>query len=574
MRRGAGNWLASGGDWLYSSFAMKRLLFLSLLVALGSLSAFGQTPAPAADPLAPTHGVKSAAEIDLEWQRAVSKYDAQRNALLKEADRQANDGPFRPDWESLTKYEQPQWYKDAKFGIFIHWGVYSVPGAENEWYPRNMYKPKEGAYAFHLKNFGAQDQVGYKDLIPKFKAEKWDPAAWAHLFKEAGAQYVVPVAEHHDGFSMYDSGVSDWTAVKMGPKRDVIGDLAKAVRAEGLHFGLSSHRAEHDFFFDGGREIRSDVNDPKNASLYGPAHAWVQGSSDNHELINDWTYVSPAWTADWLARATELVEKYKPEIVYYDWWIGQPNFRPRVAEFAAFYYNFAAAHGYTGVIDFKDYSLDWKAGVRDFERGQLASIEPEHWQTDTSISKLSWGYIEHDQYQGPNFLVHQLIDIVSKNGNLLLNIGPKPDGTIPDEIQASLKEMGVWLKVNGESIYGTTPWKVYGEGPTQVVGGAFHDQDTKPYTSQDFRFTRKGNVLYAIGMGCPADGATGGSGTIHALGSAKEAAGLTLTSVELVGSQEKVNWLQMPEALNVKLPAGAACKYAYVLRIGVSEGAK
>ncbi len=541
---------------------------LVLLLAAPHLSA--QTAPAVNDPLAPTHDTKSADQIDLEWQKSVAKYDTQRAALVKEAERQANDGPFRPDGESLRKYQQPQWYKDAKFGIFIHWGVYSVPGAENEWYPRNMYKPEEGAYKNFQAHFAStdpaqKDALGYKDLIPKFKAERWDPAAWAALFKEAGAMYVVPVAEHHDGFSMYDSGLSDWTAVKMGPKRDVVGDLAKAVRAEGLHFGLSSHRAEHNFFFDGGRTIRSDVNDPKYASLYGPAHAWLQGANGN-TMVNDWTYVNPAWTADWLARATELVEKYKPEIVYYDWWIGQPNFRSRVQEFDAFYYNFAVAHGYTGVVNFKDYSMDWKSGVRDFERGQLAVIEPDHWQTDTSISKLSWGYIENDQYQPPEFLVHQLIDIVSKNGNLLLNIGPKPDGTIPDPIVATLKEMGVWLKANGESIYATTPWKVYGEGPTKVIEGAFHDQDTKPYTTEDFRFTAKGKVIYAIGMGCPADAAASFA-AIHALGTAREAKGLVIDSIELVGSSEKLTWLQTPEALNVKLPPTAPCKYAYVLRI-------
>jgi alpha-L-fucosidase len=529
-----------------------------------------QVDPPVTDPLTPTHNVKSAVEIDQEWQKSVAKYDKQRETLLKEADGQANDGPFRPDWESLRHYQQPQWYKDAKFGIFIHWGVYSVPGAENEWYPRNMYKPKEGAYKNFQEHFASKDParkdaLGYKDLIPRFRAENWDPAAWAHLFKEAGAQYVVPVAEHHDGFSMYDSGLSDWTAVKMGPRRDVIGDLAKAVRAEGLHFGLSSHRAEHNFFFDGGRDIRSDVNDPRYASLYGPAHAWLQGANGN-VLVNDWTYVSPAWTADWLARATELVEKYKPEIVYYDWWIGQPSFRARVTEFDAFYYNFAVAHGYTGVINFKDYSMDWTSAVRDFERDQLASIVPDHWQTDTSISKLSWGYIDNDQYQGSQFLLNQLIDIVSKNGNLLLNIGPKPDGTIPEQIQTTLKEMGIWLKANGESIYATTPWKVYGEGPTKVVEGAFHDQDTKPYTPADFRFTAKGSTNYAIGMACPADAASGFA-SIHALGSAAEAKGLTIESIELIGSAEKLTYLQTPEALNVKLPAAANCKYAYVLKI-------
>ncbi len=530
---------------------------------------FAQKPAPAADPLAPTHNVKSDVEIDQEWQRSVAKYDTQRNTLLKEAERQANDGPFRPTWESLRHYEIPQWYKDAKFGIFIHWGVYSVPGAENEWYPRNMYKPEEGAYKNFQQHFASQDPslkdtLGYKDLIPKFKAEQWDPTAWASLFKEAGARYVVPVAEHHDGFSMYDSGLSDWTAVKMGPKRDVVGELAKAVRGEGLHFGLSSHRAEHDFFFDGGRDIRSDVNDPKYASLYGPAHHQIEGNKTTGGMMDDWTFVSPAWTSDWLARMTELVEKYKPEIVYYDWWIGQPNFRPRVQEFDAFYYNYAAAHGYTGVVNFKNYAMDWTSAVRDFERGQLASIEPAHWQTDTSISKLSWGYIEHDQYQPPDFLIHQLIDIVSKNGNLLLNIGPKPDGTIPPEIVSTLKSMGIWLKANGEAIYSTTPWKVYGEGPTKVIGGAFHDQDTKPYTTADFRVTQKGNTLYAIGMACPADG---GYATIHALGADHEAKGLTFDSIELVGSTEKLTWMQTPEALNIKLPSSASCQYAYVLKI-------
>ncbi len=247
-----------------------------LLLCTPSLFAQARVNAGDIDPMAPTHDTKSAAEIDLEWQKSVAKYDTQRNALLKEADRQANDGPYRADWESLQKYQQPQWYKDAKFGIFIHWGVYSVPGFGSEWYPRLMYQQKEPVFANHVKTFGAQDTFGYKDFIPKFKAEKLDPAAWAHLFKESGAQYVVPVAEHHDGFSMYDSGLSDWTSVKMGPKRDVIGDLSKAVRAEGLHFGLSSHRAEHNFFFDGGRTFRSDVNDPKYASLYGPAHHWFE----------------------------------------------------------------------------------------------------------------------------------------------------------------------------------------------------------------------------------------------------------------------------------------------------------
>jgi len=555
---------------------MNRLHWLTLLVLCGSTLLFAQTGATT-DPLAPTRDTKSAEQIDREWQQSVSKYDAERNRLLAEAEKQANDGPFRPDWATLMKYEQPQWYKDAKFGIFIHWGVYSVPAAENEWYPRNMYRPNEGAYKNFREHYADGDSCGgvstdrfssvgckgYKDLIPLFRAEHFDAAEWARVFKESGAQYVVPVAEHHDGFSMYDSSLSDWTVVKMGPKRDTLGELAKAIRAEGLHFGLSSHRAEHNFFYDGGRAIRSDVNDPKYASLYGPAHQWFEATGDNQSLINDWTYVSNAWTRDWLARDTELVEKYKPEVIYFDWWIGQPNFRSAVTEFAAFYYNYAATHGYTGVIDIKDYALNWKAGARDFERGQQDRILADHWQTDTSISNASWGYIEHDTFKTPEFLVHQLIDIVSKNGNLLLNFGPRSDGTIPDEVRATLLDIGAWLKVNGDAIYATTPWKTFGEGPTQVAGGAFHDTDTKPYTAEDFRFTAKGSSVYILGMTCPPNR----KAIIHSLGWAHEGASLPIANVELLGSSEKVTWTQGADTLSVILPEGAACKYAYALKL-------
>ena len=550
--------------------------FLPCVLLLAAPFAFAQASAPASqasgteklDPLAPTLGVKSAAAIDREWQQSVAKYDGERNRLLAIEEKQENDGPYRADWATLVKYQQPQWYKDAKFGIFIHWGVYSVPGAENEWYPRNMYRPVEGAYKNYQEHFASKDPAqkdvkGYKDLIPLFRAENFNADEWAKLFKESGAQYVVPVAEHHDGFSMYDSGLSDWTEVKMGPKRDTLAELSTAIRAQGLHFGLSSHRAEHNWFFEGGRSIRSDVNDPKFASLYGPAHEWMAPPEAAPSMINDWTYVSDAWTRDWLARDTELIEKYKPELVYFDWWIGQPRFRGAVTQMAAFYYNFAAAHGYTGVIDIKDYALNWKAGARDFERGQQDHILADHWQTDTSISNASWGYIEHDTFKSPEFLVRQLVDIVSKNGNLLLNFGPRSDGTIPEEVQATLREMGAWLKVNGEAIYASTPWKSFGEGPTQIKAGAFHDTDTKPYTAEDFRFTAKGSTVYAIGMTCPADG----KATIHSLGWAHEGASLPIASVELLGSTDKVRWTQGADALEVTLPTGAACKYAYALKV-------
>src|SRR5271166_1441772 len=286
---------------------------------------------------APTAGTDPAI-LDRQWEAGNSQYDAQRKAILQDVERISHDGPFRPDYESLSKYKVPEWYKDAKFGIFIHWGVYSVPAFGNEWYPRNMYVPGSPEFKHQVETYGPQTKFGYKDFIPMFKAEHFDPQAWARLFKESGAKYVVPVFEHHDGFAMYDSGLSDWTVAKMGPHRDTSGELAKAVRAEGLHLGASSHRVEHNFFLGVGREIHSDVNDPAFAAFYGPAHKWLEAKRGT-PLANDFTFVSPAWTDDWLARSAEIVEKYHPEVMYFDWWIGQPSVRPALTRFAAFYYN-------------------------------------------------------------------------------------------------------------------------------------------------------------------------------------------------------------------------------------------
>ena len=506
--------------------------------------------------------------IDQIWQKASSKYDSKRAALLKEVDSAAHQGPFQPDWESLQKYNAPEWYQDAKFGIFIHWGAYSVPAFGSEWYPRMMYRAGSPEYEHHLATYGPQDKFGYKDFIPMFKAEHYDPVVWAELFKKAGAKYVVPVAEHHDGFAMYDSGLTDWTAVKMGPHRDTTGELAKAVRAQGLHFGVSSHRVEHNFFLGVGRAIASDVNDPQYAALYGPAHNWLI----NHPgtpLNNDFTYVSSAWADDWLARASELVEKYHPDVVYFDWWIGQPSIRQNLTRFAAFYYNTSLKYGdHVGVINYKDYAMQEHSAVLDLERGQLGDIRPQVWQTDTSVSNKSWGYIKNDTFKSAEFVVHQLVDIVSKNGNLLLNIGPRSDGTIPEEVQQVLLDVGTWLTVNGEAIYGTRPWRVFGEGPTKVTAGSFHDTDTVSYTAEDFRFTTKGDTLYAIGFAWPANG----EAVIHSL--APTAGSDPVQSIALLGSESKVQFEQRPGGLHVQLPSQPPAKYAYALRIEFGHGTR
>jgi alpha-L-fucosidase len=536
-------------------WSFRLCLWAFLLAGISvALSVAGQST----QPTAPTNA-QDAQTIDQTWQRASSKYDSERNSILKEVRRAANDGPYRADWQSLEKYEVPDWYKDAKFGIFIHWGLYSVPAFGNEWYPRNMYRQGTDEYKHHLNAHGPPAKFGYKDFIPMFRAEHFDPAAWARLFKEAGAKYVVPVFEHHDGFAMYDSGLSDWTAAKMGPLRDVHGELAKAVRAEGLHLGASSHRVEHNFFLDGGRQIESDVNDPQFAAFYGPAHTWMESKQT---LLTDWTYVSNAYLDDWLARDAEIVRKYKPELFYFDWWIGQPSVRQHLMEFAAFYYNDAASRGSVGVINYKVDAMEKHSAVLDVERGQLNDIRPLYWQTDTSISNKSWGYIEHDSFKTPQAIVHQLVDIVSKNGNLLVNIGPRSDGTIPDEVQSVLREVGSWLKINGEAIYGTRPWKIYGEGPTKIVEGAFHDTEAQPFTDRDFRFTTKKDVLYACELGWPASG----EAVIHSLGGA-QLGGRKVASISLLGSTFPIGFDVLEDGTHLRVPAQPPDKYAHCFKI-------
>lgn len=533
------------------------LLSLLLLATTSAASLHAQVTAPTAS--------ESPEAMADQWIKASSKYDAKRSEILTAVDREGHEGAFRPDWGSLSKFEVPEWYKNAKFGIFIHWGVYSVPSFGSEWYPREMYLKGSEINKHHVEKYGPLTQFGYKDFIPMFKAEHYDPQAWAKLFKDAGANYVVPVFEHHDGFTMYDSGLSDWTAKKMGPKRDLVGELAVAVRAQGMHLGASSHRIEHDWFMDGGREQLSDVNDPKYAALYGPAEMQVKNSptSGDEVLEDDWTYVSPKYAEDWVARSAEIVQKYHPDIMYYDWWIGQASIRPYLAKFAAYYYNESTKHGQQGLINFKYKAMEDHSGVLDLERGQLSEIHPTYWQTDTSVSNKSWGYIENDTFKTPDFIVHQLVDIVSKNGNLLLNIGPRPDGTIPQEVQQVLLAVGAWLKINGDAVYGTRPYKIYGEGPTKVKPGAFHDTDTLNYTAEDFRFTTKGNNLYAIEYEWPSDE----EAVVKTLATGSTLDSRKVTSVQLLGSDEKLGFTQAEDGLHIHLPEKPADQPAYTFRI-------
>jgi alpha-L-fucosidase len=485
---------------------------------------------------------------------SAQSYPEKIAAAVKRVDGVAARGPFAPAWASLETQKVPEWYLDAKFGIFIHWGVYSVPAFGSEWYPRQMYARDSAEFKHHLAVFGPQAKFGYKDFIPRFKAEKFEAKAWAELFRQAGAKYVVPVAEHHDGFPMFDCGFTDWSAAKMGPKRDVIGELAAAVKAAGLHFGASSHRAEHWWFYDQGMLFDSDVKDPRNAGLYGPARS--RKAAEDGSAPPDKAYLD-----DWLARTSEIVDKYRPELLWFDWWIEQPVFQPYLRKFAAFFYNRGTEWGRGVAINYKNASFPDKAAVLDIERGQLAEIRPFFWQTDTAISKNSWGYVEPQDYKTPDSIVDDLIDIVSKNGCLLLNIGPKPDGTIPEPERKILLEIGRWLAINGEAVYGTRPWKVFGEGPTPVVGGSFNDTKRRGFTGEDIRFTAKVGAVYAIALAWPV------SGEMVVKSLAKGRA--PVKSVSLLGFGEKLEWEQTDAGLKVKLPAQKAGDFAYALKITV-----
>jgi alpha-L-fucosidase len=535
---------------------------------------------------APTASTLSPEQLDRQWIAATAAFAPQRARVLSALTSTTAAGPFRPDWDSLATYRVPDWFRDAKFGIFVHWGVFSVPAFGSEWYSRNMYLPPDsdpgaastdpaaassdpGAastdpdhdYAHHLATFGPQATFGYKDFIPRFRMERFDPAAWATLFRRAGARYVVPVAEHHDGFALYASHLTEWNAVAMGPHRDLFGDLATAVRAQGMKLGASSHRAEHDWFFDGGRTFASDVNDPRFAGLYGPAQQRRLESTDDAAVGKDFTYVSTAFREDWLARTAEIVQLYHPDLLYFDWWVGSPDFRETERTFAAFYYDYAAQHHQPVVMNYKFNNMRDGSGVLDVERGELPGIRQEPWQTDTSLSNQSWGYIDNDTYKQPEPLIHELIDVVSKNGNLLLNIGPRSDGTIPEAAQQTLLAIGAWLDTNGEAIYATRPWTRFGEGPTLVPSGSFEEKDLKPFTPADFRFTTRDGFLYAIELGWP----TTREAVIHSLPSTTP-----VDSVTLLGNPQPLTWHQASDGLHIDLPAAPIGKYAFTFKIKLS----
>jgi alpha-L-fucosidase len=457
--------------------------------------------------------------------------------FCKIANKAIANGPYADDWASLSAYTPPTWLREAKLGIFIHWGVYCVPAYAHEWYPRNMYIQGGHEFEHHVKTYGPHKDFGFKDFIPMFRAEKFDPEAWAEIFAGAGAKYVVPVAEHHDGFQMYRSALSRWNAYEMGPKRDVLREVLDACERHGLVRGVSNHRAEHWWFMSHGREFESDIpQNPARDDLYWPS----MPEAHNHD-INTMPAPSAEYIDDWFARCVEMTELAKPRMVYFDWWVKHVSFKPMLRRFIAYYYNRAAGWGVEPAVAFKDDALPFGCGIPEMERGGFAEAKPYLWQSCTSTARNSWCYTEQNVYKTPAEIVCNLIDVVSKNGVLLLNIGPKADGELPGQDKAILRDLGRWLKANGEAVYGSTPWKVAMEGAVNVSGKSFGEGELA-YTSQDIRFTVNKGKVYATVMQCPDDGRVtvrslaGFNGEGHAFGGVIE-------DVRLLGfSNQPLTW--------------------------------
>jgi alpha-L-fucosidase len=450
-------------------------------------------------------------------------------------------GPYQANWDSVRQhYRTPEWFRDAKFGIFLHWGLYSVPGYGSEWYEKHMYG-NPGIVKWHAEHFGPQDKFGYKDLIPLFTCAKYDPDEWAALFKKSGARYVVPTAEHHDGWALWDSALTKWDSKDTGPHRDLIGELAIAVRKQGLKFGVSNHRIEHYTFINPLPDLKSDLDDPAFDDFY-----WHANHSDKR---------LQAFLSDWVARNYELIDKYQPDLIYFDNGVNHRVYDPLKLKVAAYYFNRAAQWGKE--VSFATKSDAYLAGsIKDYERQSRAptTLQTEVFQVDDSVHQR-WGYLADAQYWKVDTIIVRLVENVCRNGNLLLNFSPRADGTIPEEQKKLLLGIGAWLDVNGDAIYGTRPWTTIGEGTLVLPRG-------QRYSSKDIRFTTKGDALYAIIMAWPENGVV----LISSLTSEATPAGKTV-QVELLGHGGRLEFSQDAAGLKVKLPATKPCATAYSLKI-------
>ncbi|MGB2822226.1 MAG: alpha-L-fucosidase, partial [Phycisphaerae bacterium] len=362
-------------------------------------------------------------------------YEQAIGKMIEKMARGVKQGPFKPDWKSLEKHiEAPEWFRDAKFGIYFHWCVYSVPAYGNEWYPKWMHtkQGRRSYYKHHVETYGEPDKFGYHDFVPRFKAERFDADEWAELFRKAGAQYAGPVCEHHDGYSMWASDLTPWNAGATGPKRDITGELAKAIRKRGMKLVTTFHHE-------------------RTRTWYPRVEGWPTTSDDPRLQLLYMNIPEELFNRIFQAKLGEVIDKYQPDLIWFDGQMTQIK-EPYHLQFLAYYFNSAKTWGRDVVVTTKKKQYPPEVSVEDFEKGRMDRLTDFCWLTDDTISTGSWCYTQNLQIKPAIEVVHVLIDIVSKNGCLLLNISPKSDGTIPDNQRQVLLEMGDWLKVNGEAI--------------------------------------------------------------------------------------------------------------------------
>ncbi|MFI5378736.1 MAG: alpha-L-fucosidase [Tepidisphaerales bacterium] len=473
------------------------------------------------------------------------------------------DGPFKPTWESLRQYKCPEWFRDAKLGIWGILGPQSLPEF-GDWYARHMYIEGNPQYKFHLEHFGHPSKFGYKDLAAAWKAEKFDPDRLMALYKQAGAKYFVVLANHHDNWDNWDSKYHRWNSVNWGPHQDIVGLWAQAARKQGLRFGVTEHLARSYSWFNTnkGRDkqgplagVPYDGNDPAYADLYFPPHE--DTSSSYPKDPPEW------WPRQWYWRMRDLLDTYKPDLMYSD---GAIPFGEVGRSLFAHYYN-ANMSWHDGKLEAVYNIKNWgkgaghgdyeDVGVEDVERGALQEIKAQPWQTDTCIG--DWFYKTGLRYKPAKQVIAMLADIVSKNGNLLLNIPLKHDGTIDADEEKVLADMAGWIAINGEAIYGTRPWQVFGEGAGRLKSGHFNEGSYGRMSARDIRFTTRGDALYAIALGWPDNGKL-------VVRSLALPAG-KVSAVSLLGHAGKLDWSQTDGGLDVNMPAQKLSDIAVALKI-------
>ena len=472
-------------------------------------------------------------------------------------------GPFGAAADSLKAYQTPDWFRDAKLGIWAHWGPQAVP-RRGDWYARFMYVPGHPHYAHHLEQYGHPSEHGYKDIIPLWTAERFDPEALMDLYVEAGAKYFVSMGVHHDNFDLWNSRHHRWNAVAMGPRQDIVGAWRDAARKRGLRFGVSEHLgASHNWWhpshlydqFWPKMGVPYDGADPRFSDLYQPAHDEPYRGSGESWYTRDLRFHQL-----WFERIRDLIDSYQPDLLYTDG--GIPFGEVGRSLVAHFYNSSIARHGrLEAVYNSKDLGSGEfyrEAGVQDVERGVMSGINDLPWQTDTSNG--DWFYADGYTYKTGPDVIRLLADIVSKNGNLLLNVVLYPDGSLPPESQALLSDLAAWMRVNSEAIHGTRPWRVHGEGPTETAAGAF--QENAAYTSDDIRFTTRGETLYAITLGEPQ-----GRVAITSLGLNAGHEARVVREVRLLGHARALDFQHTDAALVVELPGQLPARHASAFKI-------